>query len=254
MLPRMAMRLDHIVPFGRTLDEYRAMFALTDEELRWRILGVGDGPASFNAELQALEGDVLSIDPIYRFTGNEIRARFDAVVDDIMAQVAASPDDWVWGYHRSPEALRDARRQAIERFCLDYDRGCAEGHYRAEELPRLPFDDDTFDLALCSHLLFLYSRHLDAGFHRRSLFEMLRVAREVRVFPLLTLMREPSPHLPHLLQDLQAAGYRAHTQSVPYELQRGGNQMLRVQRGPQAPSPRMAVDLEDESAARLDGH
>lgn len=227
----MAMRLDRIVPFGRSLDEYRAMFALADDELRWRILGVGDGPASFNAELRALGGDVLSIDPIYRFTGSEIRARFEAVVDDIMAQVVSSPDDWVWGYHRSPEALRHARCQVIERFCADYDRGRAEGRYRADELPVLPHPDDSFDLALCSHLLFLYSVHLDEAFHRRSLVEMLRVAREVRVFPLITLMREPSPHLPRLLEDLQAAGHQARIETVPYELQRGGNQMLRIRRG-----------------------
>jgi len=42
--------LDQVVPWGRSFDEYRRMFALTDAELGLRIIGCGDGPASFNAE------------------------------------------------------------------------------------------------------------------------------------------------------------------------------------------------------------
>ena len=35
------------------VQEYRRLFALTDEDLVGRILGCGDGPASFNAEATA---------------------------------------------------------------------------------------------------------------------------------------------------------------------------------------------------------
>ena len=42
--------LDQVVPWGRSFDEYRAMFAMTDMDLTGRILGCGDGPASFNRE------------------------------------------------------------------------------------------------------------------------------------------------------------------------------------------------------------
>ena len=41
--------LDQVVPWGRSFDEYRRMFALTDADLSRVILGCGDGPASFNA-------------------------------------------------------------------------------------------------------------------------------------------------------------------------------------------------------------
>ena len=51
----------------------------------------------------------------------------------------------------------------------------------------LPFADGEFDLALSSHLLFLYSAQLGKDFHLQSMFELCRVAREVRVFPLLAL-------------------------------------------------------------------
>ena len=45
------------------------------------------------------------------------------------------------------------------------------------------FADREFDLALCSHLLFLYSEQLTADFHLASIRELCRVAGEVRVFP-----------------------------------------------------------------------
>ena len=60
--------LQSIVPWGRTLGEYRAMFLLSKEELKQKILGCADGSASFNVEVRALGGDVISIDPTYAFS------------------------------------------------------------------------------------------------------------------------------------------------------------------------------------------
>ena len=45
---------------------------LSDEESVSRILGVGDGPASFNSEMDALGHTVVSIDPIYMFSTKQI--------------------------------------------------------------------------------------------------------------------------------------------------------------------------------------
>jgi hypothetical protein len=222
----MAMQLDAIVPFGRSLDEYIHMFDLTAMDLSQRILGVGDGPASFNAEASQQGGTVVSIDPIYCFTGAEILQRFDAVVDNIIGQVKATADDYVWGYHKSPNDLRHNRVQAMQRFLADYALGKTGDRYQVGELPTLPFADGAFDLALCSHLLFLYSDHLDYAFHRSAVLEMLRVSREVRIFPLLTLMLERSPHLDPLMSELQQAGYQMKVVKVTYELQKGGNEML----------------------------
>jgi hypothetical protein len=58
--------LDHIVPWGRSFDEYRRMFGLTDADLARNIVGCGDGPAAFNAEATARGTRVVSCDPIYR--------------------------------------------------------------------------------------------------------------------------------------------------------------------------------------------
>ncbi|MCG8361951.1 MAG: hypothetical protein MJA27_01300 [Pseudanabaenales cyanobacterium] len=90
-------------------------------------MGVGDGPASFNAEATKLGGKVTSLDPVYQFNGAEILKRFNQTVDSIIDQVKASPDDWVWSYHRSPDNLRTNRVNAIHKFIDDYDRGKQAG-------------------------------------------------------------------------------------------------------------------------------
>jgi hypothetical protein len=224
----MAMVLEKVVPFGRSLDEYIQMFNLTPADLASEIVGVGDGPASFNAEATQQGYSITSLDPIYCFSGAEIQSRFDAVVDPIIDQVKASPKDWVWDYHGSPEGLRSNRVKAFQIFLADYPQGQAQGRYVVGELPNLPFATHQFSLALCSHLLFLYSDQFDTEFHLHAIQEMLRVAPEVRIFPLLSLMLQRSPHLDPVMQTLQAQGYHCEIQTVSYELQRGGNQMLKI--------------------------
>lgn len=226
----MAMQLDHVVPFGRSLDEYRAMFLLSHDDLNKKIVGVADGPASFNAEMQAQGKRVISVDPLYAFHGAEIEQRFYEVVDGIIQQVRETSDDWVWTFHQSPDQLRERRIQVLTRFLADYEQGKTDGRYVIGELPQLDFHDTQFQLALCSHFLFLYSDHFSYDFHRAALFEMLRVAVEVRVFPLLTLALNPSPYLAPLLEDVSHAGYHHEIRTVSYELQRGGNQLLCIKR------------------------
>jgi hypothetical protein len=222
----MAMKLDAVVPFGRSLDEYIRMFNLTTIDLGQRILGIGDGPASFNAEATQGGVQVISVDPVYAFSGAEIQHRFEAVVDSIIGQVRATPNNWVWSYHKSPDDLRRNREQALAKFLADYDQGKSCDRYQVGELPKLSFPDQVFDLALCSHFLFLYSEHCDHDFHRESIRELLRVSREVRIFPLLTLTQERSPYLAPLLEELQQEGQIAAIVRVDYELQPGGNEML----------------------------
>lgn len=224
------MHLENIVPFGRSLDEYIHMFTLTEEDFSRSILSVGDGPASFNAEGTKLGYEIKSIDPLYTFTTNQIRTRFDAVVDNIIAQVASTPDDWVWNYHKSPATLRVHREQVMDLFASDYAVGKASNRYEVGEMPHLKYPKSAYSLGLSSHFLFLYSDHLDQQFHLDSIIEMLRICNEVRIFPLLTLMLKPSPYLQPIIIQLQALGFNCEIQPVKYELQPGGNQMLKITR------------------------
>ena len=108
------------------------------------------------------------------------------------------------------------------------------GDHMEASLPELPFVDDAFDLAPSSHLLFLYSDQLDLGFHIRALEEMLRVAAEVRVFPLLQTGGAPSPHVEGVVGAFSSRGMDATVEPVAYEFQRGGNRMLRARPQPTA--------------------
>jgi SAM-dependent methyltransferase len=222
--------LDEVVPWGRSFQEYAAMFLLTEADLAGRILGCGDGPASFNAEATRRGARVVSCDPIYALSRADIEARIQATYEQVIDQTRQNLDAFVWDAIASVEELGQVRMAAMHTFLEDYPVGLGEGRYVKAALPALPFGDDAFDLALCSHLLFLYSRQLDEAFHHSSLLELCRVAQEVRVFPLLELGGAVSAHLEGSVAKLRAAGHRVTMERVNYEFQRGAYAMLRVQR------------------------
>jgi hypothetical protein len=210
------------------MSEYRLMFDLSEQNLDASILGCGDGPASFNSEMTRLGRRVISVDPIYSLTCQQIEQRIAETYETIISQCKSNQDNYVWSFFSDPDALGRHRIEAMRVFLEDFERGLGEGRYLAEELPRLSFRDHEFDLALCSHLLFLYSEQLSLEFHIEAIQEMCRVAREVRIFPLLDLNVRPSAHIEPVVSRLRRAGLNLEVVKVPYEFQRGGDEMMRV--------------------------
>jgi hypothetical protein len=202
------------------------MFALSEDCLARRIVDAAAGPSSFTAEWTAAGGRVTACDPLYAFDAESIGRRFEATVDTVMGQVRASLDEWVWTFHTGPDALLAARRRALTLFAEDFPGGLSAGRYARASLPELPFASRSFDIALCSHFLFLYSALFSADFHTASVRELCRIATEVRIFPLLTLEKVRSPHLDAVQALARSLGRVVLIQRVPYELQRGGNEML----------------------------
>ncbi|TET87395.1 MAG: SAM-dependent methyltransferase [Sulfurovum sp.] len=225
------MKLENIVPWGRNLAEYKAMFLLNKDDLNAKILGCGDGPSSFNTEVDLEQGSVISIDPLYAFSKQEIMQRIDDVSDEVMEQVKKHQDDFVWKNIPDPDTLYQLRIEAMMEFLMDYNEGKEEGRYIAEVLPKLSFEDNQFDLALSSHFLFLYSEHLDEEFHIKSILEMLRVAKEVRVFPLIDLKGEKSVHTEGVIKELTELGYNTSIIKTEYGFQKGGDEMLKITKG-----------------------
>jgi hypothetical protein len=166
---------------------------------------------------------------LYRFDGEAIRERVTATYRQILDQMRRNMHEFVWDNIRSLEELGRLRMETMEAFLADYDAGKRDGRYVDAELPNLAFPDGYFDLAVCSHFLFLYSEHLAEAFHRSSILELYRVAAEVRIFPLITLDGIPSPHLPRALDDLRGI-CEISVETVPYEFRRGGNQMMRIRK------------------------
>nr|MDZ8059824.1 SAM-dependent methyltransferase [Nostoc sp. EkiNYC01] len=222
------MKLNEVVPWGRTLEEYKLMFDLSEADLNTQILGCGDGPASFNAEMTTLGNSVVSVDPIYQFSAEQIKQRVQEIYEPVISQVKQNAHRYIWKNFHDADELGQARLAAMERFLLDYEVGKVEGRYLFQVLPNLRFADGQFKLCVCSHLLFLYSEQLPLDFHIASIHELLRIAQEVRIFPLLKLDGEPSPYVEPVIQELTSKRFNVQVQSVAYEFQKDGNQMLKV--------------------------
>jgi SAM-dependent methyltransferase len=226
----MPVELESIVPWGRSFDEYVRMFALTEADLAGHVLDCAAGPSSFHAELRARGGRVVSVDPIYALSAEDIRRRVEAVRDDMMGQVRRQPGQFNWEFICSPDHLEQVRMGAMGRFLDDFAGDPPRDRYRPQSLPTLDFAEGTFDLALCSHCLFLYSDRLDEAFHVDSVRELVRVARELRIFPVADLAGRDSPHLAAVRDQFLTERVR-----VQYEFLRGANEMLVVTGAAPAP-------------------
>jgi hypothetical protein len=86
--------LQQVVPWGRSFEEYHAMFALSDADLQ-RVLGCGDGPASFNAVATRSGATIVSGDPLYRWSQIEIRLRVEDTFDEIIDQTRRNAREFV---------------------------------------------------------------------------------------------------------------------------------------------------------------
>ena len=222
----MSFTLGNVVLWGRSFEEYVSMFSLTESDLKKKILGCGDGPASFNSELTMQGGGVTSVDPIYQFSAEEIEKRVDATFPVVMEQTRTNQAEFVWENISSVDELGQVRMAAMKKFLNDYPN--SRERYINAELPALPFEENSFDISLSSHFLFLYSEQLSYDFHLQSIKELCRVAKEVRIFPLLELGSKKSRHIDKAVNELKESGYQCGIEKVEYEFQRGGNEMLRM--------------------------
>lgn len=226
----LSIQLDRVAFYGRTLSEYLQIFDL--DLPSWRgdtILDCPAGASSFVAEAHVQGIQAMACDPLY---GNEITRlvqRGEADIQHVIERVARVPHLFQWKFYSSLSALQDYRRTALRRFQEDYPIGLVENRYIKAELPHLPFKDRSFDLVLSGHFLFTYSDRFDSAFHRDAILELVRVsAKEVRIYPLQGPDAQPYRHMDRLLSDLRQRGVGTEIRQVPFEFQRGSNQMLRL--------------------------
>lgn len=223
------MKLENVVPWGRNLEEYQNMFQLSKEDLQSKILGCGDGPSSFNFEVTKLNGNITSIDPIYQFTKDEIQKRIDETLSVVSEQLKQNQNDFVWKNIKNVDELINIRLTAMSNFIKDYENGKEDKRYFHNELPKLSFENSSFDLVLSSHFLFLYSEHFDLQFHIDSILEMCRVSKkEVKIFPLLDLKNQKSEYLEPILEILNDRSFETKIITTNYEFQKGANEMLTI--------------------------
>ncbi len=106
--------------------------------------------------------------------------------------------------------------------------GKAEGRYIGVADYHLPFADFSFDFALSSHYLFADLDEQTVEFHLAVIRELARVAKEVRIFPLIDREGNTSEFLGPVLLGLQQENYGVEVREVAFHLHKTGNAMLRV--------------------------
>lgn len=217
------------VPWGRSFTEYQAFFALDGLTPGTRVLDCGAGPSSFAVEAAERDLSVCAADPLYSVDAARIARRIEEVRPAMLASIRQAEARFVWDHYGTPERQEGVRLAAMKRFLDDFGGHRRKAQYLAAALPSLPFRDRAFDLALSSHFLLLYSTQFDLAFHLKAVRELLRVAKSVRVFPLLDLDGRTSVHLEPLREALADDGFDSEVIRVDYEFQRDGNEMLRVE-------------------------
>ncbi len=162
---------------------------------------------------------------LYDFLAGDISKRILATFDQIVSNAEANQERVLWHEIELPQRLGEVRKAAMRRCLDDLPQGLEAGRYRAEVLRSLPFEDRTFDRALCSHFLFTFPDQLSKAFHVAAIEEMCRVSREARVFPLLESYGDTSPLLKPVISTLRQREYVVQARLVLYEFQRGGSRM-----------------------------
>lgn len=198
---------------------------LDNDELTKKIAGFGDGPSSFNCEASQKGYSVTSFDPIYQFSKEQLQKRIEEVRSVVMQQMKENMDNYSWKNIRNLNELENLRMSAMKLFLSDYEQGKAENRYIFHELPdKLNFEDNTFDIGLSSHFLLMYT-DLGYEFHISAISEMLRVCKEVRIFPIVDLDANKSELTENVIEYFR----QNHTVSIVkthYEFQKGDNKML----------------------------
>ncbi len=113
---------------------------------------------------------------------------------------------------------------AMNSFLDSYELGKISKKYIPTSVLDLPFDDNEFDISLSSHFLFLYTDNLPYEFHLHAIREMLRVSREIRIFPLLDFNANKSKYVQRIISDFK--DNKPEISRVDYEFQIGGNKLL----------------------------
>ncbi len=225
-------QLDRVAFYGRTLSEYLKMFRIddTDHLKRYnRILDCPSGASSFVAEANNKYGvKTVGCDPLFDKDSRILQKQGEEDIEYVVKRVSLAPNLYNWNFYSSLEELRNYRKLALEQFISDYNFGRERKRDVKAELPKLPFDDKSFDLVLSGHFLFTYSHKFEFSFILSSIIELFRVcSREVRIYPLQKSSSEPYEHMTDLLNTLRKQyGITYNIVPVPFEFQKGSNKML----------------------------
>jgi SAM-dependent methyltransferase len=223
------LKLDDILITGRTYEEYKAFFNLDEKELIGKkVLDCPSGASSFIKTANEKGIKAKGADIIYQFDKDGIKTQGIKTIDQIYADTSWM-DGFCFDFYGSIQNHKLYRQKALEGFYKDYNGF----DYSYMELPKLRYQNDSFDLVLSSHLLFTYDDRFDYEFHKSSILEMLRIAKEVRLFPLVDFKNSNlgqednfSPFVYKIIKELKE--YKTQIVKVDFEFQPRAEYMLKI--------------------------
>lgn len=227
-------QLERIAFYGRTLSEYLKMFGIEDIASLKKyksILDCPSGASSFVAEAANKYGiKAVGCDPLFDNDVDTLAKQGRRDIEYVIHRVALSPSLYKWDFYSSIDKLRQYRKLSLREFIANYPVGITgKKYYTKAELPKLPYDDKSFELVLSGHFLFTYSHKFDFAFILSSILELTRVcSKEVRIYPIQKSSLQPYEHIRDLLYVLEKRGIRCDLVPVSFEFQRGSNKMLRL--------------------------
>ena len=213
-----------VVLWGHQPSDYKEMFALEDDDLHKKILEFGCGPSAVNADL----ANVTSADPLFVLDKDTLTSKISLLFAEMLKEIQLHADRFNFKAQGGLERIVWKRKLGIETFLADYESGLEEGRYVPVRASNLDFSHFQFDYALSSHYLFAGLDDQSIDFHVDIISELARVAKEVRIFPLVDRHGEVSEFLGPVLLQLQNKNFGTEVKDVDYSLQKTGNAMLRV--------------------------
>jgi hypothetical protein len=217
-----------LVLWGHNVDECREMFDLSQEDVNSRILEYGCGPSAVNAQQFQETHQAVSCDPLFVLDKDTLSSKAIMIFAQMAEEIRKEQDQFDFSRAGSLEQLLEQRQKGMKQFFLDYEQGKAEGRYYGAADYHLPYPDFSFDFALSSHYLFADLEEQSVDFHVNVIRELARLAKEVRIFPLIDKSGESSEFLGPVLLQLQKEGYGVEVREVAYHLHKSENAMLRV--------------------------
>lgn len=215
--------LDHVLFFGRNYDEILTLLLLDEKKLAGKkILDCPSGPDAFVAEATRRGFDVIGSDPLFDRPAKEIAAVARRDIERVREEFTKMPDPPI------SDAEIDDKLAAAAKFEADFDEGKAAGRYVHAALPKLPFEDNSFDLVVSANFLFMYSDTrfggalgsgtFDLAFHSAAVRELMRVSRgELRLHPITTIERKQHlhPYAAQVIGQLASEGVTMRFEDVP---------------------------------------
>lgn len=219
--------------FGRPYEELLRCFGYNEVDLIGRtVLECPSGPSSFVARANAVGIKATGVDPVFNRTPSALKRLAYTDFEDMYRKIRAKPEFFVAKTYPSIEESEKIRGKAMEAFLVDYGKMYPHGRYLAASLPKLPFPNDSYDVVLCGHLLFVYEELLDLDFCVESLYELCRISREeVRVHPVVDISGKRHEQIEAVMHRLGRAGHKASIVAVEHEFFRGANRTLQIQVG-----------------------